>query len=642
MCLISLILAVTSTDTLDECLNSIYSQTFNNYEVIIIHNENKNAGNDLLYYKEDKRFKSINNNGHNSINTLKNKAITIARGKFINFLTSDTIINEKNSLQKISEKLEKHDSEMFSSNTLFMYDDYSKTAYNPFINLSHVKIYTKEEEVLPSEYSSPLFLSRNFIKKDFLIKNNIHFPDIGNDTDMLFLSEVLTKIDSYITIPEIYSNKTLSISHEDTPEKIIECLKHYNYMLKIFEDRKKYEKILEKISWSIINIKEYESNAFSNKTYKLLELEIENTNKIFDENDFYLSYKIKRSLRYFKNRIYNRITQFNVAISIIIPTYNVEEYIDECLISLLSQTFQNFEIIIIDDSSTDNTLSIIRKYQKMDYRIKFVEKTRKCGSGGSRNLGMEYARGKYLLFMDADDWIDNNALEKLYSYSEEYETDIVMFKLINYNEIEKIFYYTDYLSINAIKRYDNSVFNIDDVEKDLFKISVTPVNKLYSRSFLESINVKYPENYIHQDNPFFYETFCNAEKVYLTDEYFYNRRLTNSSISTRIDNTQIGTIEIIEYILKVFLKYNLYEKYKKPLNNLLIYKVRNRRRQVGNEFGEEYYLKARKKFFKLMNEYKLEDDLNENLNTKNKEYFLAVTCSKDYREYLDVEKSKNF
>lgn len=325
----------------------------------------------------------------------------------------------------------------------------------------------------------------------------------------------------------------------------------------------------------------------------------------------------------------------DISISLIIPTYNVERYIGECLNSLLNQSFENFEIIIVDDLSTDATLDIIKSYSKQDDRIRFFRNTRKLGSGGSRNFGMTQARGKYIQFVDGDDWLDTTSLESLYEYAEKFEAQIVMFKAMSYDDSNKTFFKDDYLIIPVLDKFNNKLFNSNEIYDELFEISVIPTNKLYLRSFLENVDASFPEKYIHQDNPFFYQVFCAADRIYLTDEYFYNRRVWQGSITTLRDDTELGTIEIIEEILKVFIKNGLYEKFKELLLNRLLFKLRNRYNLVGDDFKEEYFIKAKDKLNKFMFEYQLFDDLSKCLWDENKKFFYSVIYSKSFEEFLE-------
>lgn len=112
-----------------------------------------------------------------------------------------------------------------------------------------------------------------------------------------------------------------------------------------------------------------------------------------------------------------------IAISIIVPVYNVEKYISRCIDSILSQTFDDFELILVNDGSTDKSFEICKKYQSQDYRIKVLTGPNR-GSSNARNTGLEIATGKYILHIDSDDWIEPNMLELLYSTAEIQKADI--------------------------------------------------------------------------------------------------------------------------------------------------------------------------------------------------------------------------
>ena len=633
MVFFSIILTIFSDKHLEECLNSIFSQTNSDFEVICIDTTNSEKTDEILSkFLMDTRLTRIKVDiTVDNIGDIKNNLIESSTGKYLSFLTSNNVLSNPEVLEKISESSD--NAELISSNIDVITENVTN---NPFYNPIYNK-YTEIGEDRVEEYGVPYHLSRNIIKKEYVVQNHITFRNMNHCEDILFLSEILSKISTYRHTPYIFCKEYLEDYGNITPSILTDYLICYKELLKIFTDKKEFEPILNKISENFIKIKDLKCDVPSYKEYKIIEKEIDEISDICTKNKYSFSYIVKRKLRYIKNRNHDKVTDFDVLISIIIPTYNVEEYLDDCLVSLINQSFENFEAIIVDDSSTDSTVDIIRYYEKIDSRIKFIEKEKKSGSGGSRNYGMKYARGKYIQFLDADDWLDLDCLEKLYSYAEEYETDIVIFKLINYETEEKTFYKNRYYSIPSLDDFKNKAFNLDDVEKKLFYIAVSPVNKLYSRHYLESINAVFPEKYIHQDNPFFFQTFCDAERVYLTDEYFYNRRRTDSSISTRLDGTQIGTIEIVEYILNVFINNTLYEKFKKPMLNLLVFKVRNRSKQVGEEFKEEYYKKAKRKFFKFMFTYGLIDDLKENLNQENKEFFEKIVYSDNYEKYLEMK-----
>ncbi|MBR3628081.1 MAG: glycosyltransferase family 2 protein [Elusimicrobia bacterium] len=111
-------------------------------------------------------------------------------------------------------------------------------------------------------------------------------------------------------------------------------------------------------------------------------------------------------------------------ISVIVPTYNVEKYLSQCLDSILNQTFKDFECICINDGSTDNSLSILQKYASKDNRIKIINQENK-GLSGARNAALKIVTGKYITFVDSDDFVSSDYLEKLINLAEKENSDIV-------------------------------------------------------------------------------------------------------------------------------------------------------------------------------------------------------------------------
>ena len=128
----------------------------------------------------------------------------------------------------------------------------------------------------------------------------------------------------------------------------------------------------------------------------------------------------------------------NKKISVVVPVYNVEDYIENNIKSLLNQTYKNFEIIYIDDGSTDNSLNILNMFKKIDSRIKVIHQEN-SGVSHSRNVGIEYSNGEYITFIDADDFVDNDYLEYLLNLISKNHSDMA-------------------ISISHHKNYDNSQF----------------------------------------------------------------------------------------------------------------------------------------------------------------------------------------
>lgn len=173
-----------------------------------------------------------------------------------------------------------------------------------------------------------------------------------------------------------------------------------------------------------------------------------------------------------------------IKVSVIIPVYNTEKYLVKCLVSVLNQSLREIEIICINDCSTDNSDEIINKFQKQDSRIIYKKNNNNKGLSISRNIGIECARGKYIFFLDSDDYIKENTLEELYYKAYEYNLDILYF---GFNEIQ--------INGEKVKRKGEDFFP-DIIEgKDFFCNSMEKNN-----SYLMSCTAIYDRNFIKKNN----------------------------------------------------------------------------------------------------------------------------------------------
>lgn len=309
----------------------------------------------------------------------------------------------------------------------------------------------------------------------------------------------------------------------------------------------------------------------------------------------------------------------SIDVSIIIPAYNSDKYIEKCLNTARKQTLKNIEIICIDDASTDKTLEIINNHVRFDKRVCVFTNTTNLGPGASRNIGIKHARGKYITFLDADDWLDENTLECVLKKSEENNLDLLLFKLINMNNITKLLYKTETYSMNFLEKYYNRVFNHDDISANiLFKIPVTAPGKLYLRSFLLENNIRFNETTMYEDNPFFIKTFLKARRVSVVDEYFYKRRVHSDSLTSNTKKDMMDIHNVLDEIFSI-LKSNdsYYMKYKLSFYDFMIHTLLNRFQKIDNEFKNDFFNKTKSLIEKYIVEYDLNDDIKYNLSKNN-------------------------
>ncbi|MDO4622105.1 MAG: glycosyltransferase family 2 protein [Eubacteriales bacterium] len=198
--------------------------------------------------------------------------------------------------------------------------------------------------------------------------------------------------------------------------------------------------------------------------------------------------------------------------SVIVPIYNVEQYLDKCLNSILEQTFADYEVIAIDDGATDGSLEILKKYKERDKRVKIIRQENK-GLGGARNSGINSAQGDYLFFLDSDDYIPSNALQKLYDCIAVNNVDILAFDSTRVAENGKVIE-------QSTKPYNSGFTELTKKELMLFEPSFC--FKLYKRKLFQSTQIRFPEHLWYEDLATFYRLIPSAEKIgYLKENLYY-------------------------------------------------------------------------------------------------------------------------
>lgn len=230
-------------------------------------------------------------------------------------------------------------------------------------------------------------------------------------------------------------------------------------------------------------------------------------------------------------------------VSIIIPVYNVEQYLRQCLDSVINQTLKDIEIICIDDGSTDSSLEILKEYAQKDNRFVIVTQKNKH-AGVARNRGMKLAKGEYVHFLDSDDWIEEYAYEKLYKILKESEADLVKFKAYSFNNQTGETTSRPYLDIKWVdEKYFENCLNILEDTKNTVKLPDSPWSGFYNLDFLKRNNIYFDDYICANDVGFFYRCIVNAKKIYLSSEklVYYRENMKTSLIAKRAENFNCQT-----------------------------------------------------------------------------------------------------
>ena len=237
-------------------------------------------------------------------------------------------------------------------------------------------------------------------------------------------------------------------------------------------------------------------------------------------------------------------------ISIIIPVYNSEKYLKKCLDSILRQTYTNIEIILVDDGSTDNSRIVCLDYMKMDKRIKYIKK-KNGGVSSARNVGLKELTGKYVLFIDSDDYIDETMVKKLYDSLTLYDSDMSMCNIYKVDEQGKVFFKT-FNSDKELITGKECMYNIFNYENAY----CYPINKLFNVSFLQKNNIKFDEKlHFMEDFYFVCEVIEKTKKITNNSEclYFYVHR-KGSATHSKFNEKWLSRYDIQKEIIDRYSK----------------------------------------------------------------------------------------
>lgn len=237
-------------------------------------------------------------------------------------------------------------------------------------------------------------------------------------------------------------------------------------------------------------------------------------------------------------------------ISVIVPIYNVENYLVKCIESIINQTYSNLEIILVDDGSPDNCHIICNEYAKKDSRIKVIHK-KNGGLSDARNAGLEIATGEYISFIDSDDWIYKDMYTDLIDLIKNHDADISSCSVYK-------FYENDKFNLDYDKEFNIKIYSNEDALRSLIReeeIKQTVWNKIYKRNIIDDI--KFEIGKIHEDEYWTYQVIGNSKRVVHIDKpmYYYLQR-ENSIMGEKYSEKRLHGIysrkERLDYIQQKF------------------------------------------------------------------------------------------
>lgn len=635
---------------ISECLDSIlYKQKLKNIEVICIDDCSNDGSLDILrkYEKKDSRVIVLKNDKNINSGPSRNRGIEIAKSEYITFIDSDDfladdildIIVTKASLNNLDVLKFKNYALDISTNVIVKNPAYSlenvkKELFNQVINYEEYPDSFQKISVTPW---SCLY------KTLFLKKNNILFNDLKCVNDRSFNVDVIIKAKRFMFIEDYVVNHRIN-----NPDSLIgkrgqyfDChFKSYYYILQklinqpnpirisflsaelrdIFVWYNKFQKddLLKK------EIHEKTYNFFKNLDLKIFGNEVE---KLLWYNDYKKILQIKDSNIIAPNDKAQIIDIHNnasiIKVSVILPVYNVERYIKQCLDSILNQTLQDIEIICIDDGSTDNSYKILRDYSYKDSRV-YVLRQKNMGAGVARNRGLEVAQGEYFSFLDSDDYFRPTMLEEMYNKAKINDSDIVICRSRAYNQQTKQEEETKWTLKNQYIP-TKEVFSCYDLNHRAFTYAVGWAwDKLYKSAFVKINGIRFQEIRTSNDAFFVFTANLKARRISVIDkELAIHRIKTKTSLSQTRELSYYCFFEAIKEIKNELIAYGIYDDFERDfISWAMLFCVWNIN-TISKKAQQSMHSYLRKVCFK-----ELEFDRYP------KEYF----NEKDYTKYLFIKK----
>lgn len=286
-------------------------------------------------------------------------------------------------------------------------------------------------------------------------------------------------------------------------------------------------------------------------------------------------------------------------VSVIIPVYNVEQYLEQCLQSIINQTLSDIEIICVDDGSTDNSLNILKEYAQKDSRIKVLQQQNQY-AGVARNNGLDTATGDYVYFLDSDDYIMKDCLEKMYEQITKTGSDICTIKYFEYDEKTKKFRkMKKAFDIRLLK--GKKVFSCLDIGKNIFRaINFSASLKLYKKEFLDKTNLKFQPVKTTNDVFFCCAALLVAEKITYCNKYLmvYRRNIPTSLTKQRgksFDSVRAAYSALKNFIIERDFPEEIFEAFYlrayKAFRAECIYSAGELSMDMVRDFFPEKYLK---------------------------------------------------
>ena len=502
--LISIVVPIYNVENyLRQCLDSISEQTYKSFECIMVNDGSTDSSQQIAEeYLADSRFKLINQS-NKGLSGARNTGISHIREEstFVAFVDSDDYMYP-DFLETLIEHIE-DDVDIIEGMIECFYDEIKVD--NVSHNFEKKVLLTKDDKLGKLALNElrvsvfPKLFRKSLLTEDF-------FPKGWIFEDLAVVPELVSHSGKWIKLPKViygYRIRPNSITTKEFSEEKLDVFKIFEKYDLFFKDESDVTKLLvEKIKYLHLNYHDIEFVPENNQYKQLYQQE--------------------------KQKLLSKIADYEskVLISIIVPIYNVEKYLRQCLDSIMNQTYRNFECLLIDDGSTDNSADICREYASKDSRFRYFEKEN-GGVSSARNLGIERSGGAYITFIDSDDWVDSDYLEVLYNALIDENADISVSTYKRFHMAENCWYFHSFQRGYEKRVFTNQELIDEFIALDNFDYSYRFVcGKLVRKDLLD--NIAFNEmTTLGEDMEFWLKLYLISNKIVYVNRDSYVYRIDN-------------------------------------------------------------------------------------------------------------------
>ena len=512
--LISIIVPIYNTEKyLRQCLDSILNQTYTNFEVLLVNDGSTDSSGMICqeYVENDSRFRYFEKE-NGGASSARNLGLERSGGAYITFIDSDDWV-EPNYLDVLYTALKENDTDVaistykrFAQDGVFYLRSYSRED-DEFLNIgtrsrdSFLEILPRLGELDHSFYS----ISSKLIKRE-IIGNLLFDEQVSYAEDLNFFFHLYLGVESVVYVRDYtYVHRTHDAS---TSQNVNE--------LQALQELEIYKKMFQQIDRMGLPTFHYFKRMENVVTYRI--------------SGFPTS-KAIREYESFVSEVREMVTYQQPLISLIVPIYNVENYLWSCLDSIAKQTYSNIEVLLVNDGSPDGSGVICQEFVARDSRFRYIEK----GNGGlsdARNAGIARAQGEFISFVDSDDWIEPTYVEDLYRAALFNDAEVVVSNYQEFHQERNVYL------IHLFEDYYETHYSGEEVIQQLPLLErkdfsfTTSWGILFARRLFDTIS--FPKGKTIEDTRTNYRLFAESSRLTYIHKALYNYRVGVDSISSRI------------------------------------------------------------------------------------------------------------